>query len=291
MSANLTLLPLEWQDAKVNLVDTPGYADFVGEVAATLRVVDGAVLLVSAVDGLEVGTEQAWALALQRHLPAGGGQPHGPGERQLRARPGAAAGAVRHRCGRRAAPIGSRDAYQGVVDLVTRQAVLFGEDGQVTTGEVPAELASEVERLGEQLIEAVAETDEELTLKYLDGEALTEEEIRNGLRQGVHSGAITPVYSAAQPSIRGPAPSWTPSCPTSPPRGAGRHQSDQPPGQQAGGAWPRTPKGPSRRWSSRPWPTPSSGASPSSASSPGRSARTATSGTPPRRRRSGSGRS
>ena len=69
MSANLTLLPLEWQDAKVNLVDTPGYADFVGEVSATLRVVDGAVLLVSAVDGLEVGTEQAWALALQRAPP------------------------------------------------------------------------------------------------------------------------------------------------------------------------------------------------------------------------------
>ena len=207
MSANLTLLPLEWQDAKVNLVDTPGYADFVGEIAATLRVVDGAVLLVSAVDGLEVGTEQAWALALQRHLPRlvvvnRMDRENASFERvleQLRERFGTGVVAAQ-------LPIGSRDAYQGVVDLVTRQAVLFGEDGQVTTGEVPAELASEVERLGEQLIEAVAETDEELTLKYLDGEALTEEEIRNGLRQGVHSGAITPVYSAAATLNQGARP-------------------------------------------------------------------------------------
>jgi elongation factor G len=207
MSANLTLLPLEWQDAKVNLVDTPGYADFVGEVAATLRVVDGAVLLVSAVDGLEVGTEQAWNLALQRHLPRlvvvnRMDRENASFERvleQLRERFGTGVVAAQ-------LPIGSRDAYQGVVDLVSRQAVLFGEDGQVTTGEVPAELAPEVERLGEQLIEAVAETDEELTLKYLDGEALTEEEIRNGLRQGVHSGAITPVYSAAATLNRGARP-------------------------------------------------------------------------------------
>jgi elongation factor G len=207
MSANLTLLPLEWQDAKVNLVDTPGYADFVGEVAATLRVVDGAVLLVSAVDGLEVGTEQAWAQALQHHLPRlvvvnRMDRENASFERvleQLRERFGTGVVAAQ-------LPIGSRDAYQGVVDLVSRQAVLFGEDGQVTTGEVPAELASEVERLGEQLIEAVAETDEELTLKYLDGEALTEEEIRNGLRQGVHSGAITPVYSAAATLNRGARP-------------------------------------------------------------------------------------
>jgi elongation factor G len=170
-------------------------------------VVDGAVLLVSAVDGLEVGTEQAWNLALQRHLPRlvvvnRMDRENASFERaldQLRERFGNGVVAAQ-------LPIGSRDSYQGVVDLVSRQAVMFGEDGQVTSGEVPAELASEVERLGEQLIEAVAETDEELTLKYLDGEALTEEEIRNGLRQGVQSGAITPVYSAAATLNRGARP-------------------------------------------------------------------------------------
>jgi elongation factor G len=204
MSASLTLLPLEWQDVKVNLVDTPGYADFVGEVAATLRVVDGVVLLTSAVDGLEVGTEQAWNLCQQRHLPRlvvvnRMDRENASFERtleQLRERFGTGVVAAQ-------LPIGSRDAYRGVVDLISRKALLFGPDGEVTEGEVPADLTAEVERLGEQLIEAVAETDEDLTLKYLEGEALTEAEIREGLRQGVLSRAITPAFSAAATEGKG----------------------------------------------------------------------------------------
>ncbi|MDQ3703152.1 MAG: GTP-binding protein, partial [Chloroflexota bacterium] len=204
MSASLTLLPLEWQNQKVNLVDTPGYADFVGEVAATVRIVDGAVILASAVDGLEVGTEQAWDLCRRRQLPRivvvnRMDRENASFERtleQLRDRFGTGVVPVQ-------LPIGTRDAYRGVVDLITRTAVMFGEDGQTTAGEVPADIADEVARLGEQLLETVAETEEELTLKYLEGEALTQEEIKRGLRQGVLSGTIIPVLSAAASLNRG----------------------------------------------------------------------------------------
>jgi elongation factor G len=204
MSAALTLLPFEWQDVKVNLIDTPGYADFVGEVAATLRVVDGAVLLTSAVDGLEVGTELAWNLCQQRHLPRlvvvnRMDRENANFERtleQLRERFGAGVVAAQ-------LPIGSRDAYVGVVDLISKKARLFGEDGRTSEGDVPADLSAEVDRRYEQLVEAVAETDEALTLKYLEGEALTEDELRKGLRQGVLDRSITPVFSSAAPSGNG----------------------------------------------------------------------------------------
>lgn len=204
MSASLTLLPLEWQNQKVNLVDTPGYADFVGEVAATVRIVDGAVILASAVDGLEVGTEQAWDLCHRRQLPRivvvnRMDRENASFERtleQLQGRFGTGVVPVQ-------LPIGARDAYRGVVDLITRTAVMFGENGQTTAGDVPAEVADEVERLGEQLLETVAETDDELVTKYLGGEALTQEEIKRGLRQGVLSGKIIPVLSAAATLDRG----------------------------------------------------------------------------------------
>jgi elongation factor G len=94
-------------------------------------------------------------------------------------------------------PIGSRDQYRGVVDLITQKAIMFGENGETTEGEVPGDLKDEVQRFCEQLVESVAETDDELVSKYLEGESLSDEEIRKGLRQGVLSGSIVPVYSAA----------------------------------------------------------------------------------------------
>ncbi len=206
MSASLTLLPLEWQNVKVNVVDTPGYADFVGEVAATVRIVDGAVILASAVDGVEVGTEQAWDLCQRRQLPRimvvnRLDRENASFERTV--------GELRERFGTGVVPvqlpIGSRDDYRGVVDLITRTALIFGDNGRALEGEIPADLADEVERLGEQLVEAVAETDDELVNKYLGGEALTQEEIKQGLRQGVLSGKIVPVFAAAATLNKGTA--------------------------------------------------------------------------------------
>lgn len=198
MSVNISLLPLEWRDHKLNLIDTPGYADFVGEIKATVRVVDGAVILACAVSGLEVGTEQAWAYADERKLPrivvinrmdrenASFENTLG----QLRERFGTSVVAVQ-------LPIGTRDQYRGVVDLVSKKAYLFADNGRVTETEIPADLSVQVDAFYDQLVEAVAETDDDLVAKFLEGEVLTEDEIRKGLRQGALSGAIVPVLSSA----------------------------------------------------------------------------------------------
>jgi elongation factor G len=207
MSVNLSVLPLEWKSQKVNLVDTPGYADFVGEVAAALRVVDGAVILTSAVDGVEVGTEQTWAACDARALPRivvvnRMDRENASFERtldQLRERFGKSVVPVQ-------VPIGSRDQYRGFVDLLTRKAFAFGDNGQLSETDVPADLESEVESFAEQLVEAVAETDDDLVAKYLEGEALTEDELKHGLREGVRSGACVPVFAAAALANKGIPP-------------------------------------------------------------------------------------
>jgi elongation factor G len=204
MSVNLSVLPLEWKDRKVNLVDAPGYADFVGEVSETVRIVDGAVILACAVNGLEVGTEQVWATCEARKLPRIAvinrmDRENASFERtldQLRERFGTGVVPVQ-------VPIGSRDQYRGFVDLVSRKAFTFGEDGALAEAEVPDDLASEVESFAEQLVEAVAETDDDLVAKYLDGEALTDDEIRGGLREGVLSGTMVPVLASAALSNKG----------------------------------------------------------------------------------------
>src|SRR5262249_39155441 len=127
MSVNLTLLPVEWKNCKVNLIDTPGYADFVGEVHETIRAVDGAIVLACAVNGVEVGTEQVWRFAQERELPRMAVINRMDRENanylqtleQLRERFGKCVVPVQ-------LPIGSRDQFQGVVDLLARKAVLFG---------------------------------------------------------------------------------------------------------------------------------------------------------------------
>ncbi len=198
MSVNLSVLPLEWKGHKINVLDTPGYADYVGEVMEALRVVDGAVILASAVDGLEVGTEQVWEYCSSRDLPRIAvinrlDRENASFERVLEQ--------LRERFGKcvvpAQVPIGTREAYRGVVDLISKKAILFGDNGETTEGEIPAELKDECDRFCEQLVESVAETDDELVTKYLEGESLSDEEIHRGLRQGVLNGTIVPVYSAA----------------------------------------------------------------------------------------------
>lgn len=204
MSVNLSVLPVEWAGSKLNVIDTPGYADFAGEVASALRVVDGAVLLADAVGGLEVGTEQLWAQCRERGLPRllvvnrmdRENANFAATLEQLRERFGTCVVPLQ-------IPIGSHEQFRGVVDLVARRARLFDGRGGAAEADVPAELQDEVERYCEQLIEAVAETDDELVTKYLEGETLSAEEIKRGLRQGVRSGAIVPVLAAAALANKG----------------------------------------------------------------------------------------
>ncbi len=204
MSVNLSLLPLTWHGTKVNVIDVPGYADFVGELAAAQRVVDGAILVSCAVGGLEVGTEQAWAACVKAGTPRIVVVNRADRENadfvgaleQYREAFGNSVVAIQ-------LPIGQRDQFSGYVDLVSRKAFTYGANGTAAPGAIPDALADTVARLADQLAEVVAETDDDLTMKFLEGESLTEDEIRGALRSAVRAGRVTPVFVAAATSSKG----------------------------------------------------------------------------------------
>jgi elongation factor G len=194
ISLSAAVVAVEWKGYKINLLDTPGTFDFVGEVKQAVRVADGALFLVDSVAGVEVGTELTWAYADERSLPRmvvvnKMDRENASFERAL--------GALRERFPGQFVPmflpIGSQSTFEGVVDVVKRKAFL-GPQG--TAANVPAAMADQAEEARVQLIEAAAEGDDELIIKYLDGQELTDEEIRAGLCKSIASGSLIPVLCA-----------------------------------------------------------------------------------------------
>lgn len=191
ISLNLTLLPFLWKEHKINLLDTPGYIDFVGEVKAGIRVVEGVVVVVCCASGVEVGTELSWRYVEEARLPRlifvnKVDRENADFERtldQIRSRLAAKAIPLQ-------LPIGSQADFKGLVDLVSGKAYL-GANG--TEAPVPAEMASQVAAAREKLVEAAVETDDALIAKYLEGGEIGEAEIRQGLLRGVKQGLIVPV--------------------------------------------------------------------------------------------------
>lgn len=194
-----SLAPLEWKDTKINLMDTPGYFDFIGEVQAALRVADSAVIAVCAVSGVEVGTEKVWSYADQHNLPRivvinkmdRENADFDGVLRQLRKFFGLHVFPLQ-------LPVGQQENFRGVIDLVKMKAILYKDDGlSFTEGEIPAELLTHAAKLREQLVEAAAESDDGLMEKYLEEEKLSEEEIQQALRKGTMQGKIIPVLCGA----------------------------------------------------------------------------------------------
>ncbi|HLB28832.1 MAG TPA: elongation factor G [Dehalococcoidia bacterium] len=193
ISLNLSLLPCSWQGHKLNLIDTPGYADFAGEVKSALRAADAVLIVVDAAAGVQVGTDQAWAYADEEGLPKLAlinrlDRENADFFRTLEQ--------IQERFGPRCLPlhlpIGTQQAFQGVVELLAMQAQQG--DG---TGPIPEEMAATAATYREKLIEAAAETEDELTMKYLEGEALTETEVMEGLRSALRQGKLVPVLCAS----------------------------------------------------------------------------------------------
>jgi elongation factor G len=193
ISINSSVLPIEWKDHKLNIIDTPGYADFIGEVKAAIRVVDSVLLVVSAVDGVEVGTEQTWEYARARNLPC------------LifinkldreNANFSKVVAALRERFGTGVVPIqvpiGREHGFRGVIDLIALKGYMW-LDGKMTESEVPTELQADVDAYREQLIDTIAETDDELLSKYLDGAKLSGDEVRSALRTAILHHRVIPV--------------------------------------------------------------------------------------------------
>jgi len=203
MSITTSLLPMEWQGQKVNLLDTPGYADFFGEVAGAVRVADAAVVVVDAVSGVQVGTELVWRKADEYNLPRviylnkleRENASYDRALQELRRTFGNGVVPL-------AAPLGAEQGFRGSVDLVTMQAFEAGRDGQA----VDEATSSQLQSYRDMLIEAVAEVDDDLIAKYLEGETLTEEEIRAALRAGIASRKLVPVFCGSATQERGVTP-------------------------------------------------------------------------------------
>ena len=191
MSINATLIPCEWQHHKLNVIDTPGYMDFVGEVIGAVRVADGALVVVDAGGGVEVGTEQVWSYADERNLPRLAFVNKMERENidlaavieEIQVKFDVLAVPIQ-------LPIGSQEDFRGVVDLLTQQAYL-GEKG--TTGPIPDDMADAVEEGRMVLVEAAAEGEDALMEKYFEEETLSEEEILRGLRARIRRGTVVPV--------------------------------------------------------------------------------------------------
>ena len=184
-----------WKGHELNIIDTPGHVDFTVEVERSLRVLDGAVTVLDAKSGVEPQTETVWRQADKYGVP-----------RMIYVNKMDATGAdffrcintVRDRLKANAVPIqipiGAEDQFQGMIDLITNKAVVFYDDlgKDVRYEEIPADLADQAEEYRMAMIEAIAETDEELMEKYLEGEELTQEELMSALRKATIANEIVP---------------------------------------------------------------------------------------------------
>ena len=185
---------------KVNILDTPGYEDFVGEVLSCLPVVEGAIVVVSADAGIEVGTEKNWKYLDKYGLPRivcvnKMDKEHADFKKCLNE--------AHERFGTKVMPIqlpiGQGDSFKGVVDLLKKRAFVYsGTDGKFSEEEIPADMQAEVDEWRQKLLDFAAESDDSLLEKFLEGGELTDAELVNGLSAGVAAGNIYPmVFTSA----------------------------------------------------------------------------------------------
>lgn len=190
ISINTAVAPCEYNSCKINILDTPGFFDFIGEVKSGVKVADTGVIVACAVSGVEVGTEKGWRFLeendVARVFYINKMDRENANFRKVLA-------ALQDKFGPRVAPvylpIGEAENFQGIVDLIRGKAYIDGKEG-----EIPAELEEEAKEYYHQLVEAAAEADDDLLGKYLEGEELTPAEIMTGFKKGVADRRIFPVF-------------------------------------------------------------------------------------------------
>ena len=185
-SVSASIINVPWDDCKLNVIDTPGYADYRGEVVSGVRVADAAVIVVAAQAGIEIGTGQMWRLADERDLPRA---VYISKMDRENADFDNVVAALQDRFGRHLVPVqlpvGAEASLSGVVNLLDAAA------------ETPSGMEDEVEEARERLIEAVAEIDDDLMMKYLEEEEITRDEMLAAVKQGVVDGALVPILAGS----------------------------------------------------------------------------------------------
>jgi elongation factor G len=194
ISVSLSMAPVEWNGVKINVLDAPGYADFVGDLRSAIRAADAVIVVVSAVDGVEVQTEAAWELAVEAGLPRAIFVNKLDRERaSFEDTLAQLVSSFGNQVAPLELPIGQEHEFRGVADLLHEKADLYPSGPIAQEGEWPDELHAMADPAREKLMEAVAEADDDLIEKYLEDGTLDESEIVTGVKEGFARGRIAPV--------------------------------------------------------------------------------------------------
>lgn len=198
-----------WKDYTINIIDTPGHIDFTAEVQRSLRVLDGGIVIFDAVQGVEPQSETVWRQADEFGVPRiclinkmdRTGASFEASIESIRERLGANPIAVQ-------LPIGEEAEFRGVIDLFTERAIIWDDDEgkEPRETDIPAELEADVEQKRERMVETIAETDDDLTLKYLEGEQISVDELKAALRQAVIDNRATAVFAGSALKNKGMQP-------------------------------------------------------------------------------------
>jgi elongation factor G len=195
ISVSLSVAPIEWHDVKINVLDAPGTADFVGDVRSAVRAADAVIVVVSAVDGVEVQTEYAWELAVQEDLPRAIFVNKLDRERaDFQATLDQLVSAFGNQVAPFELPIGAELEFNGIADLLHEKADLYPSGPRAEESDWPDEIHEMADPAREKLIEAVAESDDALIEQYLDEGTLPEATIAQGAKAGFANARLAPVF-------------------------------------------------------------------------------------------------